>query len=156
MPSRSSARRCACSSTACAKASRTIREQATYRWNGALYAHAAGGMRDVGAFSVHPFEGGDYIIQTVPAKRDRITEYAVMHKLAEGVFQVVPVDEDDADDPTRAALLQAHRAVVPAASRTREQLFAFARFTAARNKDNGGLAIRLPDAPDRPQRRPRR
>jgi hypothetical protein len=31
---------------------------------------------------------------------------------------------------------------------TRDQLFAFARATAARKKDNGGLAIRLEDSPE--------
>jgi hypothetical protein len=130
-------------------------QQATYRWNGALYAHAGGGMREISAFSIHPFEAGDSIIQTVPSGRARITEYAVMHKLAEGVFQVVPIDEDDADDPTRAAFC---KRIDKSACRieTREQLFTFARFTAARNKDNGGLAIRLPDAPEPRQRRQRR
>lgn len=130
-------------------------ERATYVWNGALYAHASGGMRDIDAFSVHPFEAGDYIIQSVPTQRARITEYALMHKLVEGVFLVVPVDEDDADEPTRAAYC---KRIDKSACHieTREQLFAFARATAARRKDDGGLAIRLPDGLDRPQRPARR
>ncbi|MSO67828.1 MAG: hypothetical protein EXQ82_08470 [Pseudolabrys sp.] len=43
--------------------------QANFKWNGSLYAHAGGGMKEVSAFSVHPFEAGDTIIQVVPAKR---------------------------------------------------------------------------------------
>ena len=127
-------------------------EQAVYTWNGSLYAHSGGGMKDVGAFSLHPFEAGDYIIQSVPAKRTRITEYAVLHTLVDGVFQVIAIDEDDADEPTRAAYC---KKVENSACRveTREQLFAFARATAARRKDDGGLAIRLPDGPERPARK---
>lgn len=123
----------------------------TFAWNGNLYAHQSGGMREVAAFSAHPFEGGDYIIQAVPSRRTAATEYALLHRLAEGVYQVIPIDEDDADDPTRAAYCKA-----ASGSRcrieTRSQLFAFARATAARQKDDGGLVLRLPDAPERKRR----
>jgi len=127
----------------------------TFNWNGALYARASGALRDVAAFSAHPFENGDYIIQAVPARRTAATEYALLHRLAEGVFLVIPIDENDADDPTRAAYCK-----TAGSSRcrieTRAQLFAFARATAARQKDEGGLVLRLPDAPERPAHRKRR
>jgi hypothetical protein len=128
--------------------------QANFNWNGPLYAHAGGGMKDVSAFSVHPFEAGDYIIQEVPAKRVRITEYALLHKLAEGVYQVVAIDEADADEPTRAAYCGKGDKTDPSSCRieTRDQLFAFARATAARQHDDGGLVIRLPDGPQTPER----
>lgn len=134
----------------------TAPEQATFIWNGALYVHAGGGMRDVSAFSIHSFEAGDFLIQSVPAKRVRVTEYAVLHKLAEGVYQVIAIDESDADEATRSDYC---RKTDGAACRieTREQLLAFARATAARQKDDGGLVIRLPDgsqrepSPRRPQ-----
>lgn len=121
-------------------------EQALFTWNGALYEHAGGAMREVSAFSVHPFEGGDYIIQEVPVKRPRITEYALLHKLADGVYLVQAIDEDDADEPTRAAFCGKGDAKDPSPCRiaTREQLFAFARATAARRKPDGGLALLLP------------
>ena len=129
-------------------------EQATFAWNGALYTHAAGGMRDVSAFSVNPFEGGDFIIQEVPVKRPRITEYALLHKLADGVYMVWAIDEDDADEQTRAAMCGKGDAKDPSPCRitTREQLFAFARATAARRKQDGGLVIRLQDLPEMPRR----
>jgi hypothetical protein len=130
-------------------------EQATFTWNGALYVHGSGGMRDVSAFSVQPFEGGDSIIQDVPAKRPRISEYALLHKLADGVYQVIAIDEDDADEQTRAAYCR-HAEGSPCRIETRDQLFAFARATAARHKDDGGLAIRLPDAAERTPRANRR
>jgi hypothetical protein len=134
-------------------------EKANYNWNGALYALAGGGTHDVAAFSVHPFEAGDYIVQSVPANKAQKTEYAVLHKLAEGVYQVIAIDEADADEPTRAAYCGKGDKTDPSPCRieTRDQLFAFARATAARQKTEGGLVIRLPEDPERPARRkPRR
>ena len=131
-------------------------QQANYTWNGNLYAHAGGGMREVSGFSIHPFEAGDYIIQTVSSKRIRISEFALLHRLAEGVWQVVPIDEADADQATRAAYCS-KAGSAPCNIATREQLFAFARATAARRHDNGGLVIRLPDGSrQQPSRQPRR
>ena len=129
--------------------------QVNFNWNGALYTHAGGSLREVSAFSIHPFEAGDYIIQEVPAKRARITEFALLHKLAEGVYQVVAIDEADADEPTRAAYCGKGDKADPSSCRieTRDQLFALARATAARRKDDGGLVIRLPDGAEHPVRR---
>jgi hypothetical protein len=130
-------------------------EQASFNWNGALYVHAGGGLLDISAFSVHSFEAGDYIIQDVPARHPRISEYALLHKIADGVYQVIAIDEEDADEPTRAAYCGKGDKADPSPCRisTREQLFAIARATAARRKDNGGLVLRLPDGTDRPARR---
>lgn len=135
-------------------------EQAVFVWRGGLYARAEGALREVSAFSVHPFEGGDYIIQEVPVKRPRITEYALLHKLADGVYLVRAIDEADADEPTRAAFCGKGDAKDPSSCRiaTREQLIAFARATAARGKKDGGLALVLPDGAEQAKGRyvPRR
>jgi hypothetical protein len=129
-------------------------EQSTFTWNGALYARTGGGMKDVSAFSVYDFEAGDFIIQSVPAKKAGLTEYAVMRKLVDGVYQVNVIDEDDADGPTRAAFCsKGEKKDRSCRIETRDQLFAFARATAARRKSDGGLAIRLMDGSDKPGRR---
>jgi hypothetical protein len=129
-------------------------EQATFTWNGALYARTGGGMKDVSAFSVHDLDAGVFIIQSVPAKKAGLTEYAVMRKLVDGVFQVNVIDEDDADGPTRAAFCgKAEKKDRSCRIETRDQLFAFARATATRQKTDGGLAIRLMDGSDKPGRR---
>lgn len=117
-------------------------ERARFAWNGKRYVQAGRGMNDVIGFSIHPFEDGDYIIQSVPARKPRNIEYALMHPLAEGVYQVIAIDEDDADAPTRATNCR-HPAGAACRIETREQLFTFARATAARKKPDGGLAIRL-------------
>ncbi len=116
-------------------------EQAVYSWNGKLYVHAGGGLEDVSAFSVHAFEG-DYIVQDVPTAHPQISEYALVRKLADGVYLVRAIDEDDADEKTRAAYC-GHADKAACRIKTREQLFAFARATAAKHYQDGGLAIRL-------------
>ncbi|HEY6861159.1 MAG TPA: hypothetical protein VI358_15405 [Pseudolabrys sp.] len=117
-------------------------EQASFKWDGARYVHAGGGMSDVTAFTAHPFEASSYIIQSTAAKRPHIVEYAVAHRLAEGVYQVTAIDEDDANRATRSRNCKraddSHCRVV-----TRKQLFVFARATAARHKGEGGLVLRL-------------
>jgi hypothetical protein len=127
-------------------------EQASYTWNRGRYVHIGGGMRDVRAFSAHPFEGGGLIIQGTSAKRPRIVEYAVAFKLTDGVYQAIGIDEDDADPATRAAHC---KKTDDSGCRieTREQLFAFARATAVRRKGEGGLVIRLADGAQKSPRR---
>jgi len=133
-------------------------EQATFKWNGSIYVRTGGGMREVDGFSIHPFENGNYIVQEVPAKRKHMFEYAVMRKLVDGVYQVIVIDEDDADEATRTARCGKGTKTDPASCRiqTRDQLFAFARATVARHRDAGGLVIRLPDDPEKPARARRR
>jgi hypothetical protein len=117
-------------------------EQASFAWNGKLYARTGGGMTDVRGFSVHPFEGGSYIIQEVPVKRPQMIEYALMRPFADGVYHMIVIDEADADAATRAA----HCAKLPDAAcriASRDALFIFARATAARRQAGGGIAIRL-------------
>jgi hypothetical protein len=130
-------------------------ERVTFSWDGTRYVRKSGGLKDVHAFSVHPFENGDFIIQSTPANEPRMTEYAVMHRLADGVYQAVVIDEDDADEPTRAAQCgKGEKNDRSCRIKTRDQLFAFARATAARKRDDGGLAIRLSDD-ERPGKRRR-
>jgi len=133
-------------------------EQTLFTWDGKLYVHAGGGLRDVRAFSLHAFEGGDYIAQDVPVKHPDISEYALVRKLTDGVYLVRAIDEDDADEATRAANC-VHTDKVACRVETPDQLFALARATAAKHYDDGGLAIRLdePLPPARPiKRRPPR
>ncbi|HZP79625.1 MAG TPA: hypothetical protein VFB45_26060 [Pseudolabrys sp.] len=131
----------------------TVREPQTvsFRWNGALYDRVSGSAIGISAFSVHEFEAGDLIVQTVPTNRPRITEYGLLHKLAEGVYQLVAIDEADTDDQTRADYCTKVDKS-PCRIETRDQLFAFARATAVRQKNVGALVLRLPDGPDRPER----
>ena len=59
---------------------------------------------------------------------------------------MIAVDEADADEAARAANCK-HPEGAACRVETREQLFAFARATAAKHGDEGGLVLRLPDTP---------
>jgi hypothetical protein len=126
-------------------------DQASFKWDGARYIHAGGGMSDVAAFTAHPFEANSYVIQSAAAKRPHIFEYAVAHKLAEGVYQVIAIDEDDANRATRERNCKqtddSHCRVV-----TRKQLLVFARATATRHTGEGGLVLRLANDDSEPRR----
>jgi hypothetical protein len=117
-------------------------EQTSFTWDGKRYVHAGGSLEEVSAFSVHPFEAGVFIVQDVETKRPQISEYSLMRELANGVYLLRVIDEDDADEKTRAAYC-GHADKAACRITTRDQLFAFARATAAKHYQDGGLAIRL-------------
>ena len=120
-------------------------ERARFAWDGKRYVHEGGGLKDVASFTLHPFEGGDSIVQSVSARHPEHVEYALMHTLTEGVYTVIAIDEDDADAAARAAQCK-HPGGTACRIETREQLVIFARATAAKKKTSGGLAIRLEGA----------
>ncbi len=119
-------------------------EQAEYVWKGTHYAHVSGGMKDVAGFTVHPFENGDYIVQTRPKEANGTVDYALLHPFVDGVYQAAVIDEDDADAAVRAANCKKTKNA-SCRIENRAQLWALARATAVRPKNRGGLAIKLPD-----------
>ena len=123
----------------------------SFTWNGAIYVHA-GGAHTVDGFTVHPFENGDYIAQSL-GKGHKV-EYALLRKLAEGVYLARAIDEEDADEQTRTSLCT-KGGRYSCRIETRDQLFTFARATAARKYLTGGLVLRLPDLPENPRHRKR-
>lgn len=120
-------------------------ERTRFKWDGKRYVRGGGGLKDIASFTLHPFEGGNSIVQSVSTRHPEHVEYALMHTLADGVYTVVVIDEDDAAADVRAAQCK-HPGGVACRIETPEQLFTFARATAAKKKTNGGLAIRLDDA----------
>src|SRR5262249_20399924 len=82
----------------------------SFRWDGAQYRVVARATFDVAGFTVVPLAGDDLIIQS---RKDPIVqtrnarpefgriEYALARKLADGVYSLAAIDEDDADGATR-------------------------------------------------------
>ena len=117
-------------------------EEASFKWDGMRYVRTAGGMRDVGSFSLHAFWEDRLIVQSESVRRSGVYEYALAHKLTDGVYQVVAIDEEDADAATRRLHCKSTQDST-CRIETREQLVAFAGTTALRRKGEGGLVIRL-------------
>jgi hypothetical protein len=118
---------------------------ATFRWAGGRYV-LSGRSIGVSDFTVHAYEGRDLIVQSRSARAPHPTEYALARKLANGVYMVQPISEDDADESARQRFCEK----TPNAScriTTPEQLFVFARATADKELENGGIAVIVPSKP---------
>jgi hypothetical protein len=117
----------------------------SFRWNGSRYI-LSGRSIGVSDFTVHPYEGRDLIVQSRATRAPHPTEYALARKLADGVYVVKPISEDDADETARQRFCNK----APDAScriSTPEQLFVFARATAEKELEGGGIAVVMPSKP---------
>lgn len=116
---------------------------ATVQWNGSRYVvrSRADLLSD---FTVHAFEGRDLIVQTIP-RAPRPVEYGLARRLSDGVYAVVPIDEEVVDQPTRDKFCTKTE---EAACRitTPEQLFVFARAMAdnADGRQDAGVVVIVP------------
>jgi hypothetical protein len=124
---------------------RSEHQVVSFRWTGKSYALRG---RSVGAteFTAHAFEGRDLILQSRASKAPHPIEYSLARKLADGTFLVTVIDEADADDAARSRFCTK----TPDAScriTTPEQLFVFARATAAKEDLKGGIAVVMPSRP---------
>lgn len=119
-------------------------ERATFIWDGKHYVYAGGNAKGMDDFTLHPFEGNDFIAQSAPKRGKSNFEYALVHRLADGVYRVIAIDEEDAEPGARGEYC-ATAGKGSCLIRSRQALMVFARAAAARKKDDGGLAIRLVD-----------
>jgi hypothetical protein len=108
-----------------------------FEWSGSRYVRRSGDFTD---FTIHPYEGRDLIIQSQASRGSSIIEFGLARRIAEGVYLIIPIQEEDADEPTRTRFCTKTQGASCRIS-TPEQLFVFARATAARDEDNGGVAV---------------
>jgi hypothetical protein len=110
----------------------------SFAWRGGRYVPIHGTATDIGAFTLHSFEGADLIVQSI--RPGKPAEYAIARKLAEGVYLVIAIDENDTDEATRGTYC-GHDAGAACRVTTREAVLAFAHATAAKPHATGGLAV---------------
>ena len=72
----------------------------SFEWSGSRYL-IRGKSVGYSEFTAHAYEGRDWIVQGTTQKAPQRIEYGLARKLAGGVYQLVPIVEDDADAPTR-------------------------------------------------------
>jgi hypothetical protein len=110
----------------------------TFRWHGGRYMPAGGTQKDLGPFTLHAFDGGDLLVQSI--RPGKPVEYAIARKLADGAYLLFAIDAVDADAATRTKYCEKDlRADCRVA--TSEAVLAFARASAAKSHSTGGLAI---------------
>lgn len=114
----------------------------TYQWNGSRYL-PRGPSQDFGEFTIHPYEGRDLIVQIRAVRAPRPTEFALARRLAERVYLLIAINEEDADEVTRERFCSKTQDASCRIS-TPEQLFVFARATAAKEEESGGIAVIVP------------
>jgi hypothetical protein len=114
----------------------------TFEWSGSHYVFG-GRQSEVRDFTVHALEGRDLIVQVTSARPPRLTEYAVARWLSDGVYLLIPINENDVDDATRSKFCGRTQ---DSACRigTPEELFVFARATAEKDEASGGIAVIMP------------
>jgi hypothetical protein len=113
-----------------------------YQWNGSRYL-PRGPSQDFGEFTIHPYEGRDLIVQIRAVRPPRPTEFALARRLAERVYLLIPINEEDADEATRERFCTRTQDAACRIS-TPEQLFVFARASAAKEEESGGIAVIVP------------
>jgi hypothetical protein len=114
----------------------------TYQWNGSRYL-PRGPSPDFGEFTIYPYEGRDLIVQIRGVRAPWPTEFALARRLAERVYLLIAINEDDADEVTRDRFCSKTQDASCRIS-TPEQLFVFARATAAKDEESGGIAVIVP------------
>ncbi len=70
-------------------------EVVSFQWSGSRYL-VRGKSIGYSEFTAHPYEGRDWIVQGTTQRAPHRIEYGLARKLAEGVYQLVAIDENDA------------------------------------------------------------
>jgi hypothetical protein len=122
-----------------------------FHWDGRRYVVRGRGA-EISEFTAHPYEGRDLIVQARAQRPLRPYFYALARKLAEGVYVLTNIDANDADEGTRNRFCIKTRDA-PCRIETPEQLFVFARASAARENEGGGKLAVLVRAKPKPKRR---
>jgi len=116
---------------------------ASFQWSGSRYL-VRGKSISFSDFTAYPYEGRDWIVQGTNRRAPHRVEYGLARRLAEGVYLLVPINEEDADEPTREKFCTKTQDVSCRIA-TPEQLFVFARASADKPVERGGLAVVVPD-----------
>jgi hypothetical protein len=111
----------------------------SFRWSGSRYL-VRGKSIGFSDFTAYPYEGRDWIVQGSTQRAPSHVEFGLARRLADGAYLLVPINEDDADEPTREKFCTKTQ---DASCRiaTPEQLFVFARASADKPVEGGGLAV---------------
>lgn len=115
----------------------------SFQWSGSRYL-VRGKSISFSDFTAYPYEGRDWIVQGTNQRAPHRVEYGLARRLAEGVYLLVPINEEDADEPTREKFCTKTQDVSCRIA-TPEQLFVFARASADKPVERGGLAVVVPD-----------
>ena len=114
----------------------------TFQWSGSRYL-VSGKSIGFSDFTAHAYEGRDWILQGTTQRPPHRIEYGLARKLADGVYLLLPINEEDADASPRGTFCTKTQDASCGIA-TPEQLFVFARASADKTPEGGALAVVVP------------
>ena len=115
--------------------------RAVYQWKDDNYVRGSGLARDAKRFVAQPLAENDFLLQSTDSTN--LFNYWIGRKLAVGVYLIIPLDEADADDTTRAAVCGKDQPEGICRVGTYDQLLKMSRATAAKPVRNAALGVVL-------------
>lgn len=114
----------------------------SFQWSGSRYL-VRGKSIGFREFTAYAYEGRVWIMQGLTERAPSRVEYGLARRLADGVYLLAPINEDDADAASREKFCTKTQ---DASCRiaTPEQLFVFARASGDKPLEGGGLAVVVP------------
>ena len=111
-----------------------------YRWKDGQYVRASGLARDAKSFVAQSLAANDFLLQSTDENGKRF-DYWIGRKLADGVYLIFPLDENDADDATRNAVCGKDSPDRVCRIKTHDQLVTLARATATKPVREAALGV---------------
>jgi hypothetical protein len=112
-------------------------KRSLFRWNGTRYAYVSGNSSDVKYVVAERLDNDWFLIE---ASDDKVYAYLLGHKLAEGTYRILPVDEKYLDAATQKQNCVAQDRETCTIA-TRAQLDAFAHASVGKTIDYTMMAV---------------
>ena len=113
---------------------------ATYRWSNGQYERTSGLARDVQRFVAQRLDGNVFLIQST-SHESKTYNYWVGHKLAAGVYSILPVNENDANTSVRESICGTEHPEGVCRVSTYAEVAALARATAKAPEAEASLGV---------------
>lgn len=113
---------------------------AVYRWTDDHYKLVRGGNTRVTSFAGIALDTDTFLVEGV-SKESNGFNYWIARKIVDGVFLIAPVDENDADEPTRAAACTGKAVSGFCFVEKKDELIRLAKATAAKTLRNPTLGV---------------
>lgn len=114
--------------------------KAVYHWKDGRYMRVGGPANGVQSFVATPLDGADFVIEG-RGESDGNYAYWMARKIVDGVYLIVPINEDDADEITRTKSCSQSALTGFCVVKGREELMTFAKAVASKPMHNPTLGV---------------
>jgi hypothetical protein len=122
-------------------------ELGIFRWQDGEYRGVNQANLDIGAFTVYPLAGKNFLIQSRSSRPEaKAVSYGIARKLADAVYIIADIDDDDIDAATREKICTGDSKFVCRVV-SRDNLLTLARASAAKPDLKGSLVVLVAEKP---------